>query len=402
MGTVFTEDASFDVLVVGAGLIGASVALGLARRGYKVALFEHSAPQITRGESGHDPRTVAISPNSQQVLSELGIWQTLEVQPYSRMHVWEDQGTARLKFLASEVGRENLGWIIEVSKAAVQLWEALVAETNVKLVAGKIVSNVDADVQGVRLELGNDEKRYRAKFLLAADGAQSSVARFLNVGSVEEDTGHSAIVTIVKTERPHSETAFQRFLHDGPVALLPVAGDGHHLALIWSQSPHIADGRMQLSDAVFCKELEQAVERVLGKIVGVDKRYSFQLQQSLRTSFQPQPRVLFLGDAAHVVHPLAGQGVNLGFEDVAELLEIAGSKRDDLGQSGLWTGYARRRRRRARSVQLAMSGFQGVYGSDVPLFQWLRNVGVRALNNSPVVKKQMMKEALGLGAFTWI
>jgi len=388
-----------DVLVVGAGLIGASIALGLAKAGYQVSLFEKNEPRLSFGASGHDARTVAVSPHSQKLLESLGVWQNLVSQIFKRIVVWEDQGTAQIEFTASEVQLKKLGWIVELSPAALQLWQALKTEPNVRLVSGSRVSSVDLHASEVVVGLETDTENFRGKLLIAADGAQSSVGKLLDLKTSHTGTGHSAIATIVKVAKPHCETAFQRFLLDGPIALLPVQGDQHHVSLVWSQSPGQAERRMALEDAAFCVELQQAIEAVLGDVKEVDHRYCFPLNQSLRASFHPADRVLFLGDAAHVVHPLAGQGVNLGFEDVGELLDIADTNQADLGRSGLWSGYARRRRVRAQFVQSAMKGFQGVYSLDNPLLQWVRNMGVQALNASPAVKKQIMKEALGLGTF---
>jgi len=391
-----------DALIVGAGLIGGGAALGLARAGYRVGLVEQSLPRINSGASGHDPRTVAISPHSQELLESLGVWEKLVSQAFERIVVWEDQGTAKIEFTASEVGRAELGWIIELSLANQQLWNALEAEPNVQLIVGSRVSSLQVGESEVELGVGtgSDVACFKGRLLIAADGAQSGVGELLSLDSGGAATGHSAIASIVRVSEAHCGTAFQRFLLGGPVALLPIAGDQHHLSLVWSQSPEQAERRMALDGAAFCRELQLAMESILGDVLEVDRRYCFPLNQSLRASFHPRERVLFLGDAAHVVHPLAGQGVNLGFEDVRELLEITGTTRADLGRSGLWSGYARRRRLRAQIVQTAMAGFQGVYSQDKPLLQWIRNAGVRALNASPAIKRQIMKEALGLGAFT--
>lgn len=389
-----------DVLIVGAGLVGATAAIGLARAGYSVTVFERNVPCVQSGESGLDARTVALSLHSQKLLESLGVWKNLRAQSFNRMLVWEELGTSQIEFSAAEVLQENLGWIVEVSPAVVQLWQALQAEPNVRLESTANVVAIEHDAHEVVLSLSTTEKKYRGRLLIAADGAHSSVAECLKIKASDDSTGHSAIATIVEMSEQHAQTAYQRFMLDGPVALLPVAGNGSHISLVWSQSSLEAERRMQLDEATFCQELEDVVESVLGTVVAADRRYSFALRQSLRSSFNPKQRVVFLGDAAHVVHPLAGQGVNLGFSDVAELLEISTRLRTDLGQHGLWQGYARRRRLKARMMQTAMSGFQRIYQQGNPLGQWIRNMGVHTLNKSPAIKKQIMQEALGLGTFT--
>jgi len=400
----------FDMIVVGAGLVGAVTALGLAEQGYRVAVLEQRPPKLNQGTSGYDPRTVALSPVSQRLLARFGIWSELTPVAYQHMQVWEDQGTARIEFSAADIQVDALGWIVEVSPTVLALWAALEAHAGISLFTGYGIDGITPAVESVQLGLNRDavtkepvaSKDERidltAKLLVAADGANSRIRSLLKVGAERSQTGHHAMATIVETERLHHATSYQRFLLDGPVALLPVSAEGQHSALVWSQSPAQAERRMQLGDAAFCLELEYATEACLGAIRAVDRRYSFPLTQQVVESFNPEARVLIIGDAARVVHPLAGQGVNLGFEDALALLDAAAKLHgEDPGASPLWQRFARARRARSRFMIGLMQGFQSVYRSDEPLLQLLRNVGVGLINESPLLKHQLMKEALGLG-----
>ncbi len=396
-----TDQKTFDVLVVGAGLVGSAAALGLARMGFRVAVLEQRVPRVQKGISGFDPRTVALSPVSKALLTELNIWPRLSAVAYQHMRVWEEQGTARIDFSAESIGAEALGWILEVSPVVVALWRALEWEAGVEISTGLTLQRIQVEPKGVTVEcLDADDAavRLRTRLLVASDGAHSQVRELLNIGAERMLTGHHALATVVATETAHAATSYQRFLLDGPVALLPVSSDGGHSALVWSQSPNQAERRMALSDALFCDELERAVESCLGAITGVDQRFRFPLSQHVIESFNPRPRVLAVGDAARVVHPLAGQGVNLGFEDVRMLLGYAGELMgEDPGDSPLWQRFARQRRARSRFMVNLMRGFKAVYRSDEPLFALLRNVGVGFVDRTPLIKNQLMKEALGLG-----
>jgi 2-octaprenylphenol hydroxylase len=211
-------------------------------------------------------------------------------------------------------------------------------------------------------------------------------------------TGHDALATVVRTAHPHGGVAHQCFLSDGPVALLPSL-DPQLCSVVWSQRPAEAARRLALAEAAFCGELTLATGRRLGAIEEVDRRLVFPLTQVLAASLQPAGRVLLIGDAAHVLHPLAGLGANLGFEDVRALLDVlerlpAGA---DPGEASLWVTFARQRRQRAHMMIDLMATLQRLYAGSDPWWQWLRNTGVHWLNRAAPVKQQIMREAMGLG-----
>ncbi len=392
-------DLTCDVLVAGGGLIGASAALALSRRGFKVALVDRGEPPVMKGNLGFDVRTVAVNPASVALLTELDVWRAFAPCPFTCVYACEERGTRHIEFLASEVDRAELGWIIEVSPSVAVLWAAIKRQNDIALVTGSI-ETVDASSSGVKLRAGDTE--ITAQLLIAADGANSSIRTKLGVGAGRFETQQSAIATVVEIERDHGHMAWQCFLKDGPLALLPLPSrDGRFFSsVVWSQTDAVAQQLMTLDDAAFIARLNQCIDARFGAIRAVDKRFSFPLEQLVASSFQPAPRVLLVGDAARVLHPLAGQGVNLGFEDLNEILRVATHvKAADLGNDELWQGFARRRRLRAEVMVRAMDAFAAAYRLSDPGLNWLRNVAVDLLNAAPALKRQLMKEALGFGIF---
>ena len=233
-------------------------------------------------------------------------------------------------------------------------------------------------------------RRVNARLLIAADGANSSIRKHLGVDTGRFETGQAAIATVIETERDHHGCAWQCFLRDGPLALLPLpARDGKFFgSVVWTQSEAAAAARRQLGDAAFSVELERACRAHSGAVRAVDQRFSFPLEQLVASSFQPAARVLLIGDAARVLHPLAGQGVNLGFEDIREIVRVAGRvPAADLGTSELWRGFVRRRQLRAQLMVRAMDAFASAYRLADPGLQWLRNVTVDLLNKAPPLKR---------------
>jgi 2-polyprenylphenol 6-hydroxylase len=388
-----------DVLVAGGGLVGASAALALARRGVNVILVDRGEPPVTRGTLGFDVRTVALNPASVALLAELDVWPSFAACPFTSVYVCEERGTRHIEFQAAEVDRSELGWIVEVSPSVGALWAALKRQSNLTIVAGSI-ERVAADADAVRLQAGDAQAT--AQLLIAADGANSSIRTQLGVDTGRFATHQSAIATVVEIERDHGGTAWQCFLRDGPLALLPLPSRNGRFfcSVVWSQADATAQQLMTLDDSAFAARLGRSIDARFGAVRAVDRRYCFPLEQLVATTFQPAPRVLLIGDAARVLHPLAGQGVNLGFEDVGEVLRVAGRvAATDLGDDQLWRGFARRRRLRADVMVRAMDAFAMAYRISDPGLNWLRNVAVGLLNSAPPLKRALIREALGFGVF---
>ena len=312
------------------------------------------------------------------------------------MCVWEEYGGGRLTFSANEAGVDALAWMVESSRACVALCDECDGLPNVDWIEG-VVSRIVSRNTSVTLELEN--RSISARLLVAADGAESRVRELAGADLVDRGGGDAAVATVVRAERAHRGVAYQRFSATGPLAFLPLA-DPLCCAVIWSAKRDTADELAALDDAAFAEALEVASERVLGCIAEVDQRFTFPLPQRVVRDFNPAPRILLVGDAAHTLHPLAGQGVNLGLEDVAGIAEEAQRDPTDLGRPGRWRIFALRRRARAEAMIALMRGLRDGYAYGGPVGRWIRNSGVRLIDAAPAIKQQLIREAMGVGVLS--
>jgi len=390
--------ATSSVLVVGAGPVGAAAALSLAERGYQVTLIDRSPPQAGISAFDMDVRNVALSPRSAALIQDIGAWPE-QAAAYHRMRVWEERGSSALDFDAASVNRNELGWLVEVGSLLNRLWEKLEANDNVQVLLGT-TKGVNPSRDGILLTLDQVEAEKEgsievgADFLIACDGARSAVREALDVPLRHWRTGQMALTTVVRTQNSHSHTAWQRFLLDGPLALLP-SKDPHLCSIVWSQSEANAEARIALTDAEFCRVLTRASEGCLGEVQAVGPRQVFPLHQQLAATAYPHERVLLLGDALRVIHPLAGLGVNLGFEDLQEMLRVV-KPGQDLGVSGLWDKYARQRLLRSELVLRSLDGLRRLYAQDDPWLGLLRNAGVDWFGRRRWLQRKAIEEATGL------
>ena len=402
-------DMTVDIVVVGAGVVGAAAALGLADAGFQVAVIERAAPSRLSGALGFDPRTIALSPASRTLLEASGGWPDAGVCAYQRMTVWDAEGVGELSFAAAELepAEPALGYILELSSLTSGLWRALNAHPRLRVFAPANVVRLGFAPRGVGL---TDGTYITAPIVIGADGANSQL-RSLAGGAVRaQATGQVAVAAVVRHERPHAHTAWQRFLPTGPLAFLPL----HDLkadsevqrcsAVIWSCTQARAEELRALDDAQFAAALRVAFESRLGAIRAVDTRMYVPLVQQQAQRYQPRPGVVLIGDAAHVVHPLAGQGMNLGLRDVRVLTEVLSRAVEVpavLSEATLLAGLLDRYETRARTVNALaiafMGGVQGVFGEDGLLARGARNEGLRLVARLPALKAQVAREAMGRG-----
>ena len=380
-------DGPYDAIVVGAGLVGATAALALGRAGRRVALVDRRRPAAARGRLGFDVRTVALTP---ACFEFLGV--DVTDARIRRMRVWEEEGTGHIEFDSAAVGCDALAHVVEVGAASAALWQAAEALDGLDVRCGA-VSGLSEGAGALQVSVGG--ATLLGRLVIAADGADSEVRRLAGVEALGRGDFDAALATVVRTERAHGDMALQRFGRHGPLAFLPLP-DAHCAAVIWSQDRAVTERLGALDDAGFLAALDAASEGALGPLEAVDRRYAFPLAQRLVRDFNPRPRLLLVGDAAHTVHPLAGQGVNLGIEDAARLLDVAEGA-TDLGRPNLWRGFARRRRARAEAMVALMTALRSAYGYGGPVGRWLRNVGVRGLDATPAAKRWLIREAMGDG-----
>ena len=386
-------DAHFDIVVVGGGLVGAAAALGLRQHGYSVGLLERSEPKEFKGRFGFDPRMLALAPKWKSFIESLGDATWNHQGEFKHLVAWEELGTAEVSFSAEEAQMEYLAFMASMSDLQSRLWrQVLASDIHVRL--GEEIDDINVGVDQVSLR---GATHIEAHLIIGADGASSRVRDLLQLDRQVRPTGQSAIVTVAEVTEHHADTAYQRFLQDGPLALLPLAARDtrHFVSIVWSQSTREAERRTALDEQSFCEELSSASERRLGNVLRCDDRYKLPLEQQVTKSFAPGSRTLLLGDSARVIHPLAGQGANLGLEDVEAMLGVLGSHPEDPGSDDLWRHFSQTRLVRSKAMVTAMEFFRRVYATEDPTFGWLRNLGVRFVDQSDLVKRMLLREALG-------
>lgn len=403
-----------DIAIIGAGMVGCSLAVALRNSGYTIALVDAQTPDSllrTLPESDSvatfEPRVSALTFASRDLLKDCGAWDLISAKkklPYQKMHVWDENGTAAIDFDAAELYQNELGYIVENQSIVSALHQCLEGQKNVDTFFGQAlakITNIEKDGATIhRLQL-SDGGTLECSLLVAADGANSRVRNWLNVSTREWDYQHHAIVATIKTEKAHQHTAWQRFSESGPVAFLPLQDineSGSFCSIVWSQTPERATELMSLNDEDFCAALARETEHILGAVVEVSKRYSIPLRQRHAKDYT-KPGLVLIGDAAHTIHPLAGQGVNLGFKDVSTLSKLI----NDAGLKELAPNselYLKRFQRERQGDNLlmmgAMEGFKRLFASSDPLVRLLRNTGLDFVNKQGFIKQQLAKHAMGL------
>ena len=353
-----------DVVVVGGGVVGAACALALAKLDLDVTLVEAAEPPPWSARHP-DLRIYAFAPDNAGLLEALGVWRGIRearAQPYRRMRVWDAAGGDDLTFAADALGRSELGWIVEHGLLVDRLWAAL-AQSGVTVRAPARVDALEQQEDGVRLRL-DDGGRIDAKLAIAADGADSTLRRLAGAEVDSHDYAQRGVVAFIETQRPHEDTAWQRFLPTGPLAVLPFT-EGRS-SIVWTLPDAQAADRLALDDEAFAQALTRAFDARLGEAWPVSKRVAFPLRRQLAQSCV-SGRVLVMGDAAHVVHPLAGQGVNLGLRDVAGLRDMivaAQRRRADWSSPHRLARWARTRKSENTLAAYAFDGINRMFSSN--------------------------------------
>lgn len=387
----------YDVAIVGAGIVGAAFASALSRTGFDVALIESHAPAPWRSEDAVDLRVVALASSSVALFERLDIWKTIRAAracAYRHMHVWDALAPGQLHFDAADEGLHALGYIVENRLIQHVLWQALQADARIALHCPSKVAATEIE-NDRRALLFEDGSRIAARLVVAADGADSALRGMLEIDTQDRDYAQRAIVAHVRTERAHQDTAWQRFLPGATIAFLPLA-DGRS-SIVWSVPNTEAERLLALDDAAFCSELGAAFDFRLGRITATTGRAAFPLRMKLADDYTA-PRFALVGDAAHVVHPLAGQGVNLGLRDVDELcaalVEAREAKRDFTSEPVL-RRYERRRRSDSAIAAHSFDAIQRVFGSDAMPLAALRGFGLDVVNAIAPLKRVFARHAAG-------
>lgn len=406
-------EKTVEVIIVGGGMVGLTAALAVADQGFSVLILEaqpldpknlYPDLQSTLNEISYDPRVSALTCASEQLLKRLDVWplmQELRIAPYTEMDVWDGEGRGHIHFSAREIYEESLGHIVENRITVAALYQRAAEHSGIEIETGVKVSRLsDARIQGqvsLRQIECEDGRVFEAQLVVAADGAHSRIRQLAAIPMCEWDYGHHAITTTVRTEQSHQYTAWQCFTQSGPIAFLPLP-DTNLCSLVWSTTPDQAEELLSLSEVEFCKMLERAFESKLGEVQWCDQRFSFPLRQR-HAQFYVKPSLAVIGDAAHTIHPLAGQGVNLGLMDaaaLAETLNAANARGEAIGREAVLKRYQRARQSVNIEMSAAMEGFKRLFGSDIPLLKLARGMGMSLMNQSGPVKQHIVMQAMGL------
>lgn len=389
-----------DIIIVGGGITGLSTALGLANNtDCKITLLEAKEPALSWGDASIGMRTSAITRASKQWFESLGVWPAIlrdRLCAFDEMHVWDGESAGDIHFSGDEIGEPCLGYIIENRVIQRAFWQAIQAQTNrIQLLCPEKWESINCTDVNVSVQLTNG-RVITSQLLISADGALSKVRGYLGFNYSERDYGHTAIVANVSVAKPHGKTARQRFEKTGPLALLPMA-DEHVCSIVWSQQRDEAKRLLALRDEAFNKEITVRFESVLGDVALLSQRVSFPLTCRHAKNYI-QERVVLVGDAAHTIHPLAGQGLNLGLADSAVLCDViktACDKGRDFSARDTLRRYERKQKAANTAMLASMDGFRLLFGSDNPYVLHARSEGLQLLNQHRFLKNYFVQKALG-------
>jgi len=401
----------YQIIIVGGGMVGSALAASLANSDISIALIEPNVAQqppqtdLSSGESScadFDTRVSAITAQSEALLSKLGIWDMISAQrksAYQGMTVWDAEGTGEVNFNANELHVPCLGTIVENREIVWALQQRVEQASNITIIRD-YVSHIDnQDEQGLTPVFLASGQSLKTQLLVGADGALSRIKQWGEFGNTEWDYQHHALVATIELEHSHQATAWQRFRPEGPLALLPLAaGNDKTCSIVWSTNEEECQQLLALDDESFCQQLGLAFEQRLGQVVNVGPRAAFPLRQRHAKNYVV-PGIALVGDAAHTIHPLAGQGVNLGFKDVAALSEqILRANKAGLALGDISSLLRYQRRRQADNLLMmgAMEGFKRLFAAQQPMIRLLRNQGMRLFNRAAAVKQHVVMQAMGL------
>ena len=390
----------FDLLVVGAGVVGAALAVALRDSGLRIAVLDAREPPRFDPDAEWDLRVFALSPASKRLLDAHGAWQNIpdeRICTYTAMHVWDAGGRGHIHFDCAEIGETALGHIVEGRVLQQALWQQLQYAKNVTAIYPAEPEALHFGAEQATLTLKGG-RRLQARLVVAADGADSAVRKLADIPTVAAAYGQRAIVAHLRTEKPHGNIARQRFLPTGPIALLPLA-DGR-VSIVWSLDEARAKEVLALDDKRFCAAVTEASAQVLGKVTATTRRAAFPLRR-LRVREYVRASLALIGDAAHAVHPLAGQGMNLGLRDAAVLsavIQDARARERDIGDLAVLRRYERARKGDNLAMITALDGFKRLFGNQIPPVTLLRNAGLSAVNRFTPLKSAFMRHAMGLNA----
>lgn len=387
-----------DVTIVGSGIVGQTLALALADTGLSIHIVDTQESLHREAADDFSPRVSAISAASQTAFENLGVWpRILRKQVYKQMEVWEQDSFGSIAFGHQEMGLNALGHIIENDQLSSALYLAAKSHASIHYSLGEEITHISFAEDEYQLKLASG-RMLTTKLLVGADGGNSFVRTQLGFKLSFWDYDHTAIVANVRTQKPHNETARQAFMPSGPLAFLPLPDPEETLcSIVWSQKSQQAKALLKLDDKAFCKALAVALDMRLGPCELVSKRFSYPLRMRYARQWVDHNAAL-IGDAAHTIHPLAGQGANLGITDA---LALAANIRQSLDANKPFYAkqqlrkYERKQKANAQKVIASMEGFKQLFDGSNPAKKLIRTSGLLAANNIKPIKAFFMAQAQG-------
>ncbi len=390
----------YDVLVVGGGVVGLATAAALCRAGFRICVVDAGAPDVANADvGGYELRVSTLTRGAEHVLTHLGAWALLphaRIQPFFDMRVWDEGSPGELHFSAADVGEPHLGVLAENSRVAEAL-EAVLRE----VYPGQCdwrrpakLESLHADVDGVVARVSGEPME--AELIVGADGASSFVRQLMQLDTHVREYDQNAVVANLRLELSHEETAWQRFLSTGPIAMLPLPGD--YGSIVWSTTPDEAAALVTMDTDAFQMRVAEALDGRFGRMVWCSKRVQFPLRRVQAREYVAT-RTVLVGDAAHAIHPLAGQGLNLGIMDAATLsavlVEAREAGRSFSGRSTL-RRYERWRKAQNVATQNAMDALGWVFGRTARPLRELRGLGVNLVQANTPLRRKLCKLASGV------
>ncbi|MCK4840823.1 MAG: UbiH/UbiF/VisC/COQ6 family ubiquinone biosynthesis hydroxylase [Methylococcales bacterium] len=389
---------NFEVIIVGGGIVGATTACALAQGGINVALLDMFNPQRQWTDDSVDLRVSALTKASQNILETLGVWEGMaqrRISPYKDMRVWDGKADGELHFDCADTEFNELGHIVENRVTVAALWDKLETLPSATCISDAKVSQMQMAEKGRTLVL-EDNRKFTADLIIAADGRDSSLRNMAGIDVTGWPYQQDGLVATISTEKSHQLTAWQRFLDEGPLAFLPLS-DGQ-CSIVWTLKTTTAKAYLKLNDVDFLEKLEQASGGILGKMQKTEPRAAFPLRFQYANSYTDESFAL-MGDSAHAMHPLAGQGANAGLLDAAALAELV-IKTKQQGRPLSSKKFLRQYERWRKGDNLLMMSSMDVINKTflataLPLIS-LRSIGMNIINQTPLIKKLFNDHAMGL------